>query len=182
VTARALARRYAQALFDVTRRTGTQKQAADDLMAFSGLVSGHAELKQVLEAPGVPVHKKKAVVDAILSGGGGVSAEVGRLLVMLAERDRLMLLPDLAERYAELANAANRVMPADVVTAAPLDDDARAALADALGHATGGQVQMTERVDPSIIGGVVARVGSVVFDSSVAHQLEQLRQKLRSQM
>jgi F-type H+-transporting ATPase subunit delta len=177
-----LARRYAQALFDVTRRTGAERRAAEDLRSFADAVATHAELKQVFDTPTIPVQKKKALVEALLATAGDVSSEVRRLLLMLAERDRLMLIADLAERYGELANAADRVMPAEVVTAAPLDDASRAALIDALGRATGGQVRMTERVDPAIIGGMVAKVGSVVFDSSVSHQLEQLRQKLRSQM
>ena len=64
------------------------------------------------------------------------------------------------------------------MTAVPLADDSRAALAAALGRAAGAHVTMTERVDPSIIGGVVAKVGSVVFDGSVTTQLARMRQKL----
>ena len=182
MTPRALARRYAQALFDVARRTAVQRRAADDLQAFAGIVSTHSELQQVFETPAVPVARKRALVEALLAAGGEIVPEVRRLLVMLAERDRLMLVPAITERYGELADASDRVMPAEVVSAAPLGDAARAALVEALGHATGGRIRLTERVDPSIIGGVVAKVGSVVFDSSVTHQLERLRQQLRSQM
>jgi F-type H+-transporting ATPase subunit delta len=93
-----------------------------------------------------------------------------------------MLVPDLAAAYADLALASERIMPADVVTATPLDEVSRTALVEALGRATGAEIRMTERVDPEIIGGMVARVGSVVFDASLTHQLERLRQSLRSQM
>jgi F-type H+-transporting ATPase subunit delta len=182
VTARALARRYAQALFDVTRRTGAERRAADDLRPLADAIASHAELRQVFETPTVPVQKKTAIVEALLAAAGDVTVEVRRLMLMLAERDRLMLVPDLAAAYAELALASERIMPADVVTAAPLDEASRAALVEALGRATGAEIRMTERVDPEIIGGMVARVGSVVFDASLTHQLERLRQSLRSRM
>jgi F-type H+-transporting ATPase subunit delta len=182
VTPRALARRYAQALFDVTRRTGGERRAAEALGTIGDAVKGHEELKQVFETPAIPPQKKRALVEALMAAAGDVSPEVRRLLLMLADRDRLMLLTDIADRYAELAFAADRILPAEVVTAAPLDDASRAALVEALGRAAGGQIRMTERVDPAIIGGIVAKVGSVVFDASLTHQLERLRQKLRSQM
>ena len=123
MTPRALARRYAQALFDVARRSGIERRAADDLQSFAGILATHSELQEVFETPAVPVARKKALVEALLAAGGEIVPEVQRLLLMLAER-----------------------------------------------------------VDPSIIAGVVAKVGSVVFDSSVTHQLERLRQQLRSQM
>jgi F-type H+-transporting ATPase subunit delta len=71
-----------------------------------------------------------------------------------------------------------RVVPAEVVTAMPLDATARDAIASALGRATGAQVTLTERVDPEIVGGLVARVGSLVFDGSLTRQVERLRERL----
>ena len=183
MTSRALARRYARALFDVTRRNGTERAAADDLRPLGEAVAGHAELRQVFETPTIPVQKKIAVVEALLAAAGQTTAEVRRLMLMLAERDRLMLVPDIATIYADLALASERVLPAEVVTAAPLDEASRTALVAALGQATGAaQIRMTERVDPDLIGGLVATVGGVVFDASLTHQLERLRQSLRSRM
>lgn len=182
MTSRALARRYAQALFDVTRRNGTERAAAEALRPLGEAVAGHAELRQVFETPAIPVQKKTAVVEALLAAAGQTTPEVRRLMLMLAERDRLMLVPDIATIYADLALASERVLPAEVVTAAPLDEASRTALVAALGQATGAQIRMTERVDPDLIGGMVARVGGVVFDASLTHQLERLRQSLRSRM
>ena len=71
-----------------------------------------------------------------------------------------------------------RVVRADLVTATPVDDHARGQIASALGKALDRQVTMAERVDPSIVGGFVARVGSVVFDGSVARHLERIRERL----
>lgn len=169
-------------MFDVARKRGAAEQAAREIAPLAEAIREHEELRGVLENPAIPIEKKGAIAAALLAAAGGGSAEVQRLVRMLAERGRLTLLPAIAEVYVELALEANRVMPAEVVTAAPLSDETRAALVDALGRATGAEIRITERVDPAIIGGLVARVGSLVFDSSVTHQLEQLRQKLRAQM
>jgi F-type H+-transporting ATPase subunit delta len=77
-------------------------------------------------------------------------------------------------------NEARRTVEAEVVTASPLTDDRRTALAKALGKAADCEVTIKERVDPSIIGGVIARVGSLVFDGSVQRQVERLKERLVS--
>ena len=182
MSARSLARRYAHALFDVLRKSGGAERAAADLGAIGAAVREHTELRSVFETPTVSIQKKSAIAQALLDAAGGTSPEIQRMVAMLAERDRLMLLPDIAEAYAELALEASRIMPAEVTTAAPMSDETRAALTRALARATGAEIRLTERVDPAIIGGVVARVGSLVFDASVANELERMRQRLRAQV
>jgi len=115
-----------------------------------------------------------------MAQAGDLSAEVRRMVTMLADRDRLAALPQLAAAYAELLLDAQRIVTADVVTATALTDASRAALSAALGRATGKSVRLTERVDPAIVGGVVARVGSFVYDGSVTRQLERMRDKLNA--
>jgi F-type H+-transporting ATPase subunit delta len=179
MTAGALGRRYASALFDVAVKNGIVDRANRDLAAVHDLVAASPELGHVFQSPGVPPQKKRAVLEAVLAAAGGdLSAEVGRLLGMLAERDRLAILPDVAQAFAEKAAAAAHQVSAQIVTAVPLGDDARSRVTQALGQATGAEVTLTERVDPEIIGGVIARVGSVVFDGSVTRQLEKLRHRL----
>jgi F-type H+-transporting ATPase subunit delta len=178
MTARTLARRYSGALFDVVRKQGSLESAERDLLAMRDLVAGHDQLRRVLETPAVPMQKKRAVIEAILAKAGLISSEVKRLLLMLADRDRLALLPEIAGTFSERAMAARRVQPAEVVTAVPLDDARRAAVKKALARAAGTEVTLSERVDPSIIGGVIARVGSTVYDASVTRQLEKMRQQL----
>jgi F-type H+-transporting ATPase subunit delta len=107
-----------------------------------------------------------------------MSAELARLLQLLADRDRLHLVGEIADLYDERVMKLHRVVRAEVVTAAPLDAGMRASLSRALGQATHAEVRLTERVDPDIIGGVTATVGTVVFDGSVATHLERLRQRL----
>jgi F-type H+-transporting ATPase subunit delta len=178
MTPRSLARRYAGALFDVVQKNGTVEAAGRDLGAMVELVAGHESLRTVFQSSGVPPQKKRGVLEAILAASGPVAGEVRRLLLLLADRDRLALLTDIAGEFAARAMAARRVLPADIVTAVPLGDARRAAVAQALSRASGCEVTVHERVDPSIIGGIIARVGSVVYDGSVTRQLEKMRHRL----
>jgi F-type H+-transporting ATPase subunit delta len=178
MNAQPVARRYAAALFEVTEKAGSADRAGQDLADLGRLVDGHAELRHVVESPTVPAAAKKAVFAAIMEAAGITSSEVRRLVGLLADRDRLTLLPQLAEAFAERLNEAKRIARAEVVTAVPLTDGTRAALADALGRASGRTVTVSERVDPSIIGGIIARIGTFVYDASVAGQLGRLRARL----
>jgi F-type H+-transporting ATPase subunit delta len=97
---------------------------------------------------------------------------------MMAERDRLGSVPDVAAAFTERLMAHRKVMDAQIVTASALPENQRAALAQALSSAVGAEVRLKESVDPSIVGGLVARVGSVVYDASLTRQLEKMRQQL----
>lgn len=175
---RPIARRYAAALFDVTHQAGSEERAGQDLADLAGAMREHAELGRVLASPAVPSAVKKTMLLAILDASGADSAEVRRLIGMLADRDRLGIIPELATAFAARLMDANRIVQADVVTAVPLTPTGRAALAEALGRVSGKVVTMTERVDPGILGGVVARVGTFVYDGSVTGQLDRLRERL----
>lgn len=174
----AIARQYANALFTVASRRDRTGDVGRDLAAVVALVAEHTNLRQVFESPAVPARKKRAVVDALLAASGELSDEVSRLLTLLADRNRLPLLNEIAKAFTARVNDAERLIDADVVTAVELPAERQAALAEALGRATGRRVTINGRVDPSILGGVVARVGGMVFDGSVASQLERLRQRL----
>ena len=178
MSVRSVARQYANALFDVASQSQRVTQVGGDLAAFAQMVAGSPELQAVFLAPTVPARRKRAVVDALLVASRDLAPEVQRLVTMLADRDRLSVLSDVVLAYDERVMEANRIIPADVVTAVEITEDRKLALAEALGRATGRQVTMSTRVDPSILGGVVARVGSLVFDGSVVGQLDRLRQRL----
>ena len=178
MTSRSIARRYAAALFDVASRKGSEEQAGRDVAAVVALIKGHEGLQRALETPAVPAQRKRAVIEAVMAAAGAIGDETRRMVLMLAERDRLMILPDVAASYSERLMAAKRIVPAEVVTATPLAEKSRAALAQALGRALGGEVTITARVDPAIVGGVVATVGSLVYDGSVTGQLDRLKKKL----
>jgi F-type H+-transporting ATPase subunit delta len=178
MTARAAAIRYARALFDVALKEGDIQQAGRDLRQFSELVSSNEALSRVLSNPAIPVQKKRALVQELTARAGALSPIVTKLLVLLAERDRLILLSDILRSYENRLMEHAQVIRADVVTAIALPSDRLQALQQGLARATGRQVQLENRVDPSIVGGAVARVGSTVYDGSVTTQLEKLRQQL----
>jgi F-type H+-transporting ATPase subunit delta len=148
-----------------------------DLEAVAETLAGHAELRRALSSPGVPDGARRGLVAALASRLSLVPP-VAKLLALLADRRRLDVLPEIAAAYRRRLLAHQRVVEADVTSAAPLTVDATAALQGALSRATGSQVRLRAAVDPSLLGGVVARVGSTVYDGSVRTQLKKLRERL----
>lgn len=178
MTARAAAARYARALLDVAIKEGDPRQVEHDLVAFADLIGRHAELQKTLANPAVPAPRKRAIVEALVARAEGMSPIVVRLLALVAERDRLVLLPDLVAAYRDRLRQHQGVVEAEVTTALPLAEDRARALEASLAAATGNQVTMVAHVDSSILGGVVARIGSTVYDGSVRRQLEKMKEKL----
>jgi len=174
---RASALRYARALLDVSVKEGTAERAEQDLTHFVELLNGHSDLHRALTSPAVPVTAKHAVVQDLLQRLS-LSRPVEKLLLMLADRDRLMLVPDMLSVYRERLLDVQHVVRAEVTTAAPLEPDRSAELERRLADVTGRRVMMTTKVDPSLIGGVVTRIGSTVYDGSIATQLAKIRERL----
>jgi F-type H+-transporting ATPase subunit delta len=169
--------RYARALFDVALKESDPSRVEQELSSITALVKGHAELQNALESPSVPPAAKKAVIDALVARGQFIPS-VGKLLVMLAERDRLTLLEAVLEAFRARLREQQRVLEAEVTTAIPLDEGQQAALQQRLGAATSRQVTLATKVDPTLIGGIVARIGSTVYDGSLATQLAKLKGRL----
>ncbi len=178
MTIRAVARRYARALFEVSLAEADPRQVERELDTFVGLVQRHAELWRALTHPAVSPSRKRAAVASLVEHAAPLSPVLAKLLLLLAERDRLKVLPDLLEAYRERVLEHRRVIRAQVATAIPLSDDRLRALAEGLARATGREVQVEARVDPSLIGGAVARLGSLVVDGSLARQLERAKAEL----
>lgn len=175
---RSSAARYARALLDVTRTERGDVEAVErDLASFVSLVDGEAALRRALVNPAIPAPRKKALVTELLARAP-LQAPVAKLLLLLADRDRLALLPDVLDVYRQRLLDLRNIVRAEVTTAVPLEAGRVEALRAALGALTGGQVAMTTRVDPGLIGGVVTRIGSVVYDGSVKRQLERIRETL----
>ena len=179
MTARGSATRYARALFDVAVDERAEPDTLlEQLRGFTALVTGHEALHRALMNPSVPAAKKRAVIDALFERGGRLHPILGKLLVLLADRDRLTLLPELAAAYERRLMDHRQVVRAELSTAVELPADRAAALRDGLAQATGRDVQIDTRVDPALIGGAVARIGSTVYDGSVATQLQKLKRSL----
>jgi F-type H+-transporting ATPase subunit delta len=180
MTNRAAATRYARALFDVAlKERGDLEQIEEQLAGFVGLFSQHPQLQKVLLNPAVPVPRKRAVVSD-LAGRLGVNPVLSKLLILLAERDRLVLLPELLSTYRDRLLDHRHVVNAEVTTATPLTTARAQEIERRLARVTGRTVTMTSRVDPAIIGGVIARIGSTVYDASVTRQLEKIRKRLEA--
>jgi F-type H+-transporting ATPase subunit delta len=178
VTSRAAAIRYARALFDVAlKESSPLEQIEAQLAGFVALFAQHPTLAKVLLNPAVPVPRKRAAVRE-LAATLGLHPVLGKLLVLLAERDRLIVLPDMLASFRDRLLDHQQIVRAEVTTATALSADRARDIERHLAHLTGKTVRLSARVDPSIIGGLVARIGSTVYDASVAHQLEKIRARL----
>jgi len=178
MTNKTAATRYARALLDVgVKENADLEQVEQELAQFVDLFKQNPLLEKVLLNPAVPVPRKRAAV-AELVARAKPAGIVGKLLTLLADRDRLVLLPDLVASYRERLLDYRKIVRAEVTTAAPLGGDRAKALESSLARVTGRSVVLDTRVDASIIGGVVARVGSTVYDGSVTRQLEKIKERL----
>ena len=180
MTSGTAASRYARALFDVVvADSAAQLEAAQsDLQAFSDLFSTNEALAGIAVNPAIAVGKKAALAKALVDRGGAVTPAVGKLIVLLASRDRLVLLPEITRAYRGRVMDYQKIVRGEVTTVAPLPVDKLRALEQSLHWATGRTVVLESRVDPSIIGGVITRLGSMVYDGSVTTQLEKMKQAL----
>jgi F-type H+-transporting ATPase subunit delta len=178
MTSRAAANRYARALFDVALKEADVEKAQDDLQQFADLVSRHELLSHTLGNPAVPAARKRAVVQALLDRARGTTPVVAKLILLLADRDRLALLPDVATAYRERLMDHQKLIRGEVTTAVPIAPEKVRALEQGLGRATGRRVVLESRVDPSIIGGVITRIGSTVYDGSITTQLQKMKEAL----
>jgi F-type H+-transporting ATPase subunit delta len=174
---RASAARYARALLDITTRDTEAVRAESDLSAFLTLLETHDALRRALTSPVVPAAGKRAVVRRLVDVLGP-SPAVGKLLALLAERDRLALLADLLEVYRERLRERQKVVRAEVTSAAPLAAGRVDEMQRRLSAATGRTVLLTASVDPAIVGGLVTRIGNMVYDGSLRTQLRTVRQRL----
>jgi len=177
MSSRASALRYARALFDVAVQESEPGQIEQELSSITALIKGHVELQTALESPSVSPTNKRALVASLVQRAH-MSAPVGKLLVMLAERDRLVLLPEVLDAFQAKLREQRKVLEAEVTTAIPLEPAQQAALQQRLSAATAREVTVTTKVDPALIGGIVARIGSTVYDGSLATQLTKLKGRL----
>jgi F-type H+-transporting ATPase subunit delta len=178
VTAGAAASRYARALFDVVLKEGKDVEKVQaELQQFADLFA-REQLAQILANPGIPASKKKALAQALIDRTGQVTPPLAKLVLVLAEKDRLTLLAGIARAYTERVMDHLKIVRGDVTTATPLAPEKLRLLEEGLAKATGRKVVLQARVDPSIIGGVVTRLGSTVYDGSVTTQLQKMKQSL----
>ena len=177
MTEQAAATRYARALFEVSLDRSDPQRTEREIEAFQELVDGHPTLERVVLNRAISPVAKKAIVEAILDRTPKTSGVVRRLLLMLAERGRLQLLPAVRAVYRDRLMEHLGVVQARVTTAEPLDRKRVAAITERLKSATGRQVTLETAVDDRLVGGMVTRMGGTIFDGSLAHHLDRLKQR-----
>ena len=169
---------YAQALFAVAQAEDVLPKVEDELYAFGKALEQHTDLRDALTDAALPAENKKAVVRDLL--GERANPVTVSLLGFVIDAGRAREIPKIVEELARMASVERSHALAEVRTAVDLTDEQRRRLAEALSRATGRTVDLQVVVDPSVIGGVVARVGDEVFDGSIASRLEDAKQALGS--
>jgi F-type H+-transporting ATPase subunit delta len=170
------ARRYADALFGIAIERGTADQWSEELQRIADLV-GDPTAMRVLSSPTVQAQQKRAAIETLASP---LSAETLALVNILLQRRRVDLLPSLADAFASRLRESRNVELAEVTTAVDLAEEDRQQVVGWLQGYLGKQVELHHRVDPEILGGIVARVGDRLIDASVRGRLETLRHALSS--
>jgi F-type H+-transporting ATPase subunit delta len=164
---------YAEALFGVARAEGTLGEVEDELFRFSQTLQGNDELRDALTNPGIPASRRQQIIEDLL--GGRASSTTVALVSLVVGTGRARDLPGIIRQLVEMSAAEANKEVAEVRSAIDLNDDQRKRLAEALGQATGKQVEVKVVVDPSVMGGLVAQVGDTVIDGSVRSRLDQLK-------
>jgi F-type H+-transporting ATPase subunit delta len=168
-----VARRYATALADVAIERREEREVQHELDQWAAMIEAHAQLKEVFANPTVAYDQKQKVLDELI-GRTRVRETTASFLRVLLRNQRLSQLRDIAERYGHVLDDRGGLVAAHVTTARPLPEDLRNSLYETLAAATGRKVRLSFATDETIIGGLVARIGSTIFDGSVQSQLDRL--------
>lgn len=174
-----VARRYARALLDVAAEAGKLDVVSDQLSAFARAMQQSKELNDLLLNPAYTRPQRSGVVESLLTSSK-MDPVVGNLLRLLVERNRLGFLPDIARIFSDLVDQRVGRVRGRVTSAVKLAPEALQKLTRQLEAATQRKVTLEERVDPALLGGLSAQVGSVVYDGSLRSQLDELRRTLQA--
>ena len=171
-----VARRYAQALYQEAAASGVTDQVDADVQILGDTMTGSRELKRLFESPVVSRAKKEAVLNRLFEGRIGDLTT--RFIALLVAKEREALVPAVVEAYRALRDEREGVVEAEVRSAQPLSSDEADRIKAGLEARAGQTVRMHLKVQPDLIGGLVVRLGDVVYDRSVRHQLDLLREQL----
>jgi F-type H+-transporting ATPase subunit delta len=181
-----VATRYAKALVDVVTAEGSGLDVAQvltQLRAIQGVIDSSSDLRNAFASPAVAPARKRAVIARVIASMGdpmGVPKQVRNFLFVIIDHSRVLEFESIIDAFEHLIDDRLGFVRADVTSARELDSAQRAALETQLTRLAGRQAKLRFRVDPALVGGVVAKVGSTVYDGSVRGQLDSLRTKLGS--
>lgn len=171
------ARRYAQAVLELAKQNNTLDRWLSDLKVLNGIF-GTERAVESLEDPKLTTESRHAVVNGLVPAGV-VQPLALNLLLLLIDRQRLALLPRITQVFQDMYNKEKGIVVADVTTAVPLDAAHQQRLEQQLARITGGkQIELRLHEDPSILGGIIARIGDELLDASVATRLSSLAERL----
>ena len=171
-----IAKRYAEAVFETARAHGTYDRWLQELDSIARMQE-QPDLGRLLVSPAVSMAAKERMAKSYL---GDISPEAANLVRLLLHKGRLPLARQIAEHYQRLLNAHRGMATAYVTSAVELTPRERQVIADRLSAMTGLRVMVDAAVDPTLIGGVVARIGDQLIDGSVRGRLEGLKRRLAS--
>lgn len=173
----AVARRYADALADVASARNEVDQIDREILLFADMLKSNRELRDLFASPIVSLADKRRVLDALIERVHPGQMTINLLRTMLSHY-RLQYLAVMHQQFRRVINERKGLIVAEVTTAGEFDVAQQAKLAGTLEGMTGKQIEFKFRTDPSLIGGVVTRIGSVVYDGSVRTQLKEIKERL----
>ena len=171
---RAQAKRYAQAVFQIALEKGEPDRWQSDLKKIASLEQDDV-LVRLLESPKLPFSDKVRLLSERLAD---INPLVLNLVCLLVARGRLGLLGEIAEEYQRLLDSYRGIEPAEVITAVPLEDEDKRKLEERLSDIAGKKVIIYTKVDPALVGGIVARFGGKLLDGSTRSRLEALKKEI----
>jgi F-type H+-transporting ATPase subunit delta len=172
-----IARRYATALLEIGVETGKLDSLVDEINNAAAAYDASAELRSVLADPLVPVAAKHGVLSD-LAQRLGLSQASKNILTMLLDRRRIQAIVPIAQRLKEMADEKRGLLRAEVLTAMPLPEEYFTQLQHQLERVTGRRIALDRKLDPTLICGVVARVGDTVYDGSLMSRLRQIKDSM----
>src|SRR5262249_7083807 len=172
-----VARRYASALADVVLERGEAREVQNELRTWEEAMRANPNLREIFANPTIPLDKKRAVLNRLIELSKPRSTTVNFLKVLL-QNQRLTELSEINQRFAQVLDERAGVVAATVTTARPVPQDAQRRLQARLLDLTGKKVRIEFATDPEMIGGLVTRIGSTVYDGSVRNQLQQIKEKM----
>ncbi|HEV2704524.1 MAG TPA: ATP synthase F1 subunit delta [Pyrinomonadaceae bacterium] len=173
----AIARRYAAALADVVMARGEAREVQEELSAWEEMTQANPQLLEVFRNPTIPYEQKRRVVGALVERTRPRQTTANFIQVLL-QNHRLADLAEINKNFAQELDRRSGTVSAQVTTARPVPPQEQEALRARLGELTRSNVRLQFDVDESLIGGIVTRIGSTVYDGSVRNQLEQIKHRM----
>jgi F-type H+-transporting ATPase subunit delta len=172
-----VARRYASALADVALERGEATEIQEELIAWERMFQANPMLEEVLRNPTIALDQKRAVLTKLIERARPRSTTANFLKVLL-QNQRLTELSEINQKFAELLDVRAGMVAATVTTARSVPENAQQKLHAKLMTLTGKKVRINFATDPELIGGLVTRIGSTVYDGSVRNHLQQIKVKM----